>query len=76
MTEWITNQAQAFDPLQWALLAVIFMGAAIVKGFLGIGLPAAAMAFLTLIMPPTEAVSSWASRASGQRQVVARPSAS
>ncbi len=44
------------DPMQAALVFFIFLGAAIVKGFLGIGLPAAAMAFLTLVMPPTEAI--------------------
>jgi uncharacterized membrane protein YfcA len=38
------------------LIGLIFLGAAIVKGFLGIGLPAAAMAFLTLVMSPTEAI--------------------
>ena len=35
----------------------IFLFAGIIKGFLGIGLPAAAMAFLTLIMDPTIAIS-------------------
>ena len=39
-----------------AVLA-IFLFAGIVKGFLGIGLPAAAMAFLTLVMDPTIAIS-------------------
>ncbi len=38
------------------LIVVIFLAAGIVKGFLGIGLPAAAMAFLTLFFPPTEAI--------------------
>lgn len=47
---------QSFDQGTIALLVPIFLGAAIVKGFLGIGLPAAAMAFLTLVMPPTEAI--------------------
>ena len=36
---------------------VIFLFAGIIKGFLGIGLPAAAMAFLTLVMDPTIAIS-------------------
>lgn len=44
------------DVTETALIAVIFLGAAVIKGFLGIGLPAAAMAFLTLLMPPTEAI--------------------
>ena len=39
-----------------AVLA-IFLFAGIIKGFLGIGLPAAAMAFLTLVMDPTIAIS-------------------
>lgn len=46
----------SIDPLQVAILVLIFLGAAIVKGFLGIGLPAASMAFLTLVMPPQEAI--------------------
>ena len=45
-----------FDPTQTLILIGIFLFAAIVKGFLGIGLPAASMAFLTLVMPPTEAI--------------------
>ena len=38
-------------------VTVIFLFAGIVKGFLGIGLPSAAMAFLTLVMDPTKAIS-------------------
>jgi uncharacterized membrane protein YfcA len=45
-----------FDPIQTLILIGIFLFAAIVKGFLGIGLPAASMAFLTLVMTPTEAI--------------------
>jgi uncharacterized membrane protein YfcA len=56
MTEVLASLIQDFDPVQTALLVLIFLFAAIVKGFLGIGLPAASMAFLTLIMPPTEAI--------------------
>jgi len=56
VNETIAALAQNFDALQTAQLVVIFLFAAIIKGFLGIGLPAAAMAFLTLIMPPTEAI--------------------
>lgn len=44
------------DPGQTAILAVVFLLAGIVKGFLGIGLPAAAMGLLTLLLPPTEAI--------------------
>ncbi len=56
MTGIFADLLQGFDPAQAALLFVIFLFAAIVKGFLGIGLPAASMAFLTLIMPPAEAI--------------------
>ena len=45
------------DPLTIVMLCGIFVFAGIVKGFLGIGLPAAAMGLLTLIIPPTEAIS-------------------
>lgn len=56
MIEAISDVLQGFDPVQAGILFVIFLLAAIVKGFLGIGLPAAAMALLTLVMPPTEAI--------------------
>lgn len=56
MNETIATLIQNFEALQTAKIVLIFLVAAIVKGFLGIGLPAAAMAFLTLIMPPTEAI--------------------
>ena len=52
----IAELIENFDALQTLQLVAIFLFAAIVKGFLGIGLPAASMAFLTLIMPPTEAI--------------------
>ena len=39
------------------VVILIFLFSGIVKGFLGIGLPSAAMAFLTLIMEPTTAIS-------------------
>ena len=55
MSSW-PEMFQITDPGFVALVALIFLGAAIIKGFLGIGLPAAAMAFLTLLMPPTEAI--------------------
>ena len=44
------------DPLALAALVVIFLLAGIIKGFLGIGMPAAAMGFLTLFLPPAEAI--------------------
>jgi len=44
------------DPGQIAILFAVFLVAGVVKGFLGIGLPAAAMALLTLFMAPTEAI--------------------
>ncbi len=56
MIDVLSDLIQNFDPWQTAQLVVIFLFAAIVKGFLGIGLPAASMAFLTLVMPPTEAI--------------------
>jgi uncharacterized membrane protein YfcA len=34
----------------------VFFLSGIVKGFLGIGLPAAAMALLTLVIPPAHAI--------------------
>ena len=45
------------EPAEMVLVVGIFFIAALIKGFLGIGLPAAAMAFLTLIMEPTTAIS-------------------
>lgn len=56
MAEVINDLIQNFDLGRAALLTMIFLFAAIVKGFLGIGLPAASMAFLTLVMHPTEAI--------------------
>ena len=56
MTDVIQGLIENFDAIQTLLLVAIFLTAGIVKGFLGIGLPAAAMAFLTLTMPPTEAI--------------------
>lgn len=47
----------SLDPMVIASILVIFLISGIVKGFLGIGLPAAAMAFLTLVMEPTTAIS-------------------
>ena len=47
----------SLDPLMIAGICGIFVFAGIVKGFLGIGLPAAAMGLLTLIISPTEAIS-------------------
>ena len=47
----------SLDPLLIASICCIFVFAGIVKGFLGIGLPAAAMGLLTLIISPTEAIS-------------------
>ena len=44
-------------PADMVLIAGVFLIAGVIKGFLGIGLPAAAMAFLTLIMEPTSAIS-------------------
>jgi uncharacterized membrane protein YfcA len=40
-----------------AIILAVFLFAGVVKGFLGIGLPAAAMAILTLVIEPTVAIS-------------------
>ena len=47
----------SLDPAVVFLMLLIFLFSGVIKGFLGIGLPTAAMAFLTLIMEPTEAIS-------------------
>ena len=47
----------SLDPLVISAMLLIFLFSGLVKGFLGIGLPTAAMAFLTLVMEPTEAIS-------------------
>ena len=44
------------NPSDMALIATIFFVSGIIKGFLGIGLPSAAMALLTLIMTPITAI--------------------
>ena len=46
----------SLDPYIIGTIIAIFLVSGIVKGFLGLGLPAAAMALLTLIMEPTEAI--------------------
>ena len=58
MIEFINSNILPFRDITvtFAVLA-IFLFAGIIKGFLGIGLPAAAMAFLTLVMDPTIAIS-------------------
>ena len=38
------------------IFAAVFLVSGVIKGFLGIGLPASAMGFLTLYLPPTEAI--------------------
>ncbi len=45
------------DPSIVIFIIITFFIAGIVKGFLGLGLPAAVMALLTLIMEPVEAIS-------------------
>ena len=47
----------SLDPTLVFLIAAIFLVSGTVKGFLGIGLPAAGMGFLTLFIAPTEAIS-------------------
>ena len=53
----LTALLPSLDPHLVLIICAIFLLAGIVKGFLGIGLPAAAMALLTLLIPPTEAIS-------------------
>ena len=53
----LTALLPSLDPLLVAIICAIFLFAGVVKGFLGIGLPAAAMGLLTLVIPPTEAIS-------------------
>lgn len=47
----------SLEPAIVAMIIAIFLFSGLVKGFLGIGLPTAAMGFLTLFMGPTEAIS-------------------
>ncbi len=47
----------SLDPAIIAAMLGIFLVSGLIKGFLGIGLPTAAMGLLTLVMPPTEAIS-------------------
>jgi len=46
----------ALEPQTLFFFAIIFLVAGVIKGFLGIGLPASAMGFLTLYLPPAEAI--------------------
>lgn len=46
----------ALEPIELVALVGIFLLAGIIKGFLGIGMPAAAMGLLTLFLPPAEAI--------------------
>ncbi len=52
----LISELGTLDPIFAMQVAAIFLVAAMIKGFLGIGLPAAAIALLTLLMPPTEAI--------------------
>ena len=53
----LTALLPSLDPALVTIICAIFLFAGVVKGFLGIGLPAAAMGLLTLVIPPTEAIS-------------------
>ena len=46
----------SLDPIIISAMLLIFLFSGLVKGFLGIGLPTAEMAFLNLVMEPTEAI--------------------
>jgi len=52
----IPSLTNALDLQTLVFFAVIFLVAGSIKGFLGIGLPASAMGFLTLYLPPAEAI--------------------
>ncbi len=52
----LTNLIPSYEPQVFLIFAAIFLVAGTIKGFLGIGLPASAMGFLTLYLPPTEAI--------------------
>ncbi len=52
----LTALLPSLDPALVTIICAIFLFAGVVKGFLGIGLPAAAMGLLTLVIPPTEAI--------------------
>ena len=57
MTDFImASLLPSLDPLIIGAIIAIFLFSGIIKGFLGLGLPAAAMALLTLIFEPTEAI--------------------
>ncbi|WP_438996865.1 sulfite exporter TauE/SafE family protein [Candidatus Puniceispirillum sp.] len=57
MTDFImASLLPSLDPLIIGAIIAIFLFAGLIKGFLGLGLPAAAMALLTLIFEPTEAI--------------------
>ena len=53
----LTALLPSLDPALVTIICTIFLFAGVVKGFLGIGLPAAAMGLLTLVISPTEAIS-------------------
>ncbi|NKB54253.1 MAG: TSUP family transporter [Rhizobiaceae bacterium] len=52
----LTDLLPTLDPTLTVIFAAIFLLAGIIKGFLGIGLPAAAVGLLTLFVPPAEAI--------------------
>ena len=53
----LTALLPSLDPALVTIICAFLLFAGVVKGFLGIGLPAAAMGLLTLVIPPTEAIS-------------------
>ncbi|MDB2390405.1 sulfite exporter TauE/SafE family protein [Alphaproteobacteria bacterium] len=52
----IASLLPSLDPYIIGAIIAIFLFSGIIKGFLGLGLPSAAMALLTLILEPTEAI--------------------
>ena len=52
----LSDLLPTLDPVLVMTFAAIFLLAGFIKGFLGIGLPAAAVGLMTLYIPPTEAI--------------------
>ena len=52
----LSDLLPTLDPPLTVIFAGIFLLAGIIKGFLGIGLPAAAVGLLTIFLPPAEAI--------------------
>ena len=56
LTQFLSLMLPTTDPFIIVFLIITFFISGIVKGFLGLGLPTAAMALMTLVMEPTVAI--------------------